>query len=69
MSTINQGVGAAIKAEHAAMQAPCVAEQPAAALVAHAHHPTGPVVPATRPDPAMLEILQIEFSIEHIDLP
>ena len=52
----NQGVGAAIKAEHAVMQAPCVAEQLAAAPVAHATHPTGPVIPATNPDEPMLEI-------------
>ena len=49
-------MGAAIRAEQAAMQAPCVAEHPAAALVNQAHHPTGPVVPATNPDAAMLEM-------------
>jgi hypothetical protein len=45
----NQGVGAAADAAQAAMQTPWTAEQLAAAPVAHAHHPTGPVVPATNP--------------------
>lgn len=41
---------AAAEAAHEVMQAACTAEQPAAALVNHAHQPTDPVTPDTNPD-------------------
>ena len=34
------------------MHTPCAAEQTAGALVHHAHHPIGPVVPAKTPEAA-----------------
>jgi len=48
-----QGAGAAhipaAVAAQVAMHTPCTALQPAGAEVNHAYHPTGPVVPATKP--------------------
>jgi hypothetical protein len=43
------GVGATNSGVQTAMQAPCMALQPAAAEVSQAHYPTGPAVPVTIP--------------------